>query len=466
MNLSSSACSDEHPLSQQPTASNQVYLKRQDTFESNVRSYPRRLPFAIQSASGVWITDVEGNRYLDCLSGAGTLALGHNHPLIKDSLIRTLQTDLPLHTLDITTPVKDKFSEFMYHLLSTDTDEYCLQFCGPTGADAIEAAIKLAKKVTGRSAIISFSGGYHGMSHGALSVTGNLSAKAGIEALMGNVQFLPYPNEYRCAFGLPIEQSHQAHTHYFEHFLRDVESGVNKPAAVLLEVIQGEGGVNPAPIKWLQQVRKVTKELGILLIIDEVQTGFCRTGNWFAFEQSGIDPDIIVMSKAIGGGLPLALLGIKKQYDVWQAGNHSGTFRGNQLAMVSGLVTLEYLQQHNIAEQVQTLGQWFIAQLQQLQDSYPQIGHIRGRGLMIGVEMVDPTQPMSTDGSYPADGACASHLQTACFNNGLVIEKGGRYGSVLRFLPPLIISKQELTQALEKFKNALDIACASPPYAP
>ncbi|MBF2719975.1 diaminobutyrate--2-oxoglutarate transaminase family protein [Psychrobacter sp. NG254] len=435
---------------------NECYLHRQEQFESKVRSYPRKLPFAIQSAKGAWITDVEGNEYIDCLSGAGTLALGHNHPVVTESIKALLDSNLPMHTLDITTPLKDKFSEFMYKLLATNSDEYCLQFCGPTGADAVEAAIKLAKQVTGRSGVVSFSGGYHGMTHGALAVTGNLAPKQGIEGLMNSVQFLPYPNMYRCAFGLPFEQSIHAHMRYFENFLKDVESGVVKPAAVILEVIQGEGGVNPAPIEWLKHVRRVTKELGIMLIIDEVQTGFCRTGRWFAYQYADIDPDMIVMSKAIGGGLPLAVLGIKKQYDVWQAGNHSGTFRGNQLAMATGLATLNYLKDNNVADYVLEIGAWFMAQLKIRQQRYPKMGQVRGRGLMIGIEIINPSLPKQNDGSYPADSDVAAKIQQACFKHGLVIEKGGRGGTVLRLLPPLNITKDELQQVLQRLDMALE----------
>lgn len=434
---------------------NQNYLNRQYQFESEVLSYPRKLPFAIESAKGVWITDVEGNKYIDCLAGAGTLALGHNHPVVTQSIRQLLDSDMPMHTLDITTPLKDEFSEFVYNLLATDDTEYCLQFCGPTGADAVEAAIKLAKKVTGRSGIISFSGGYHGMTHGALAVTGNLSPKQGVEGLMGQVQFMPYPNIYRSAFGLPQPQDLEAHMIYFENFLTDVESGVTKPAAVILEVVQGEGGVNPAPIEWLKHVRQVTKALDILLIIDEVQTGFCRTGRWFAYQHADIDPDMVVMSKAIGGGLPMAVLGIKKQYDQWQAGNHSGTFRGNQLAMATGLATLKYLEQNDMAAKVAAMGSAFMTQLQQLQKQESRIGNVRGRGFMIGVEIINPKQPKQADGSHPADGETAARIQQACFKQGLVIEKGGRMGSVLRFLPPLTITDSELEQVLQKFRAAL-----------
>ena len=204
--------------------------------------------------------------------------LGHNHPEVLQSIQSVITSGLPLHTLDLTTPLKDEFSSYLLSLLPGQGKEYCLQFTGPSGADAVEAALKLAKKVTGRSSIISFSGGYHGMTHGALSVTGNLSPKEAVSNMMAEVQFMPYPHQYRCPLGIGGDAGVKALTYYFENLINDVESGVRKPAAVILEAVQGEGGVNPAPVEWLQRIRKVTQEHGILLIIDEVQAGFARTG--------------------------------------------------------------------------------------------------------------------------------------------------------------------------------------------
>lgn len=189
------------------------------------------------------------------------------------------------------------------------------------------------------------------MTHGALAVTGNLSPKEAVDGMMPEVQFMPYPNQYRCPLGIGGEAGVNALTYYFDNLINDVESGIRKPAAVILEAVQGEGGVNPAPAGWLQRIRKVTQEHGIVLIIDEVQAGFARTGKLFAFEHAGIEPDIIVMSKAVGGGLPLAVLGIKKQFDAWAPGHHTGTFRGNQLAMATGLTTLKILKDDRIADE-------------------------------------------------------------------------------------------------------------------
>ncbi|OBX11434.1 diaminobutyrate--2-oxoglutarate transaminase [Gallibacterium genomosp. 3] len=441
------------PIKSIHNATNSYYLDRQDKMESNVRSYPRKLPLAIAKASGCWVTDVEGKEYLDFLAGAGTLALGHNHPAIKQAILDTVASDLPLHTLDLTTPLKDAFTEELLSFFPKD--KYCLQFCGPSGADANEAAIKLAKTYTGRGNVIAFSGGFHGMTHGSLSLTGNLSAKNAVQNLMAGVQFMPYPHEYRCPFGIGGEAGAEAVTAYFENFIEDVESGVVKPAAVILEAIQGEGGVVPAPVKFLQKVREVTQKHGILLILDEVQAGFCRSGEMFAFEHAGIEPDIVVMSKAVGGSLPLAVLAIRKEFDVWKPAGHTGTFRGNQLAMATGYASLKIMREQNLAQNAKERGEYLKSALQTLAKEYPCIGHIRGRGLMMGIEIVDPTKQPDRTGAYPGNPDLAAAIQKACFNNGLLLERGGRNGNVVRVLCPIIITQAECEEMIKRFTQAL-----------
>ncbi|MBF7686945.1 diaminobutyrate--2-oxoglutarate transaminase [Acinetobacter rathckeae] len=442
-------------------STNEYYLTRQSQMESNVRSYPRKLPLAIAKAQGCWVTDVEGREYLDCLAGAGTLALGHNHPAVIQSIQDTLTSGIPLHTLDLTTPLKDQFTETLLAELPGGKEAYCLQFCGPSGADATEAAMKLAKTYTGRSSIISFSGGYHGMTHGSLSVTGNLSAKNAVNNLMPGVQFLPYPHEYRCPLGIGGDAGVDALTYYFEQFIEDVESGVTKPAAVILEAIQGEGGVVVAPTKWLKKIREVTEKHGIVLILDEVQAGFSRSGKMFAFEHAGIEPDVIVMSKAVGAGLPLAVLGIKRKFDAWQPGAHTGTFRGNQLAMGAGLASLEVMKSQNLAQNAHDRGEFIKTAMKKLAEKFPCIGNVRGRGLMLGIEIVDERQAADHMGSYPADAQLAAAIQTACFNNQLLLEKGGRYGTVIRLLCPLIITQEETEELLKRFEKSLADALAT-----
>lgn len=434
---------------------NQYYLDRQSHFESNARSYPRKFPISIKSAQGAWLTDVEGKKYLDCLAGAGTLALGHNHPSVINAIKDVLESQLPLHTLDLTTPLKDQFSETVLNLLPGQADEWRLQFCGPTGADANEAAFKLAKTATGRTPIISFTGGYHGMTNGTLSATGNLGAKNPIGGLMPYVQFMPYPYAYRCPLGIGGEQGEQALANLFERMLDDVESGVTKPAAVILEAIQGEGGVIPAPVEWLKRIREVTKRLGIILILDEVQAGIGRSGEFFAFGQSGIVPDMIVMSKAIGGGLPMSLVAYRAELDVWSPGAHTGTFRGNQLAMATGLATLDMITNQGVQANVNVAGNALKAGLLALQKRFPCIGDVRGRGLMLGIELVDANGKADMLGSLPYAPELSVALQQACFRVGLIAERGGRHGSVLRFLPPLTLSLDEVNQVLERLETAL-----------
>jgi len=443
--------------------SNRYFLDRQAKFESNARSYPRKIPIAIRSASGSCITDVEGRQYLDCLAGAGTLALGHNHPDVTEAIGAVLQNGLPLHTLDLTTPLKDEFSEKLLSLLPGNASDWRLQFCGPTGADAVEAALKLAKTATGRASILSFSGGYHGMTHGALSVTGNLAPKRSVSSLMPGVQFMPFPYSYRCPLGLGGEQGENALATYLECFLDDVESGVTQPAAVIVEAVQGEGGVIPAPDAWLRRLRAATQARGIALILDEVQAGIGRTGDWFAFERSGIVPDMIVISKAVGGGLPLAVLAYRKQWDEWLPGAHTGTFRGNQMAMAAGLATMHVIERDGLLSQVASRGEQMRAGLHKLTGKHPCVGDVRGRGLMFGIEIVDKAQPADPLGSYPVNPELAARVQAECFANGLIIERGGRHGAVLRLLPPLNISQAELCCALERLDQALSSATQSKP---
>ena len=449
------------PVNPIPQATNEHYLTRQDEMESNVRSYPRKLPLAIAKAQGCWVTDVEGNEYLDCLAGAGTLALGHNHPAIIKSIQDTLASGLPLHTLDITTPLKDAFSEALLAHFPGGKDEYRLQFCGPTGADATEAAVKLAKTFTGRGNVISFSGGYHGMTQGSLALTGNLGAKNAVPNLMPGVQFLPYPHEYRCPLGLGGEAGVDALTYYFENFIEDVESGVVKPAAVILEAIQGEGGVVVGPTKWLRKIREVTEKHGILMIADEVQAGFCRSGKMFAFQHAGIEPDIVVMSKAVGGSLPLAVLAIKKKFDAWQPAGHTGTFRGNQLAMATGYTSLRIMSEQDLAGNAQARGDFIRSELNRLAQEFPCIGNVRGRGLMIGIEIVDERRPADRMGSLPADAVLAAEIQKACFYNKLLLERGGRNGTVVRLLAPLIITQQECEELIKRFRQSVADALGS-----
>ena len=435
---------------------NQYYITRQELTESNARSYPRKFPFAIAKAKGSWVTDVEGNKYLDFLCGAGTLALGHNDSEINQTMVDLLTGDAPLHTLDLTTPVKDKFVHTLLSLLPGELkDNAKVQFCSPSGTDAVDAALKLCKTATGRSSVIAFQGGYHGMGHGALALTGNLTAKNKVHGLMPDVHFFPYPYSYRCPFGLGGEAGVKAACTYFEHVLKDPESGITKPAAVIIEPIQGEGGVIPAPVEFLQTIRRVTQELDIPMIVDEIQCGIGRSGKFFAFEYAGIVPDVILASKAIGGSQPLSVVIYNKKLDKWEQGAHAGTFRGNQLAMAAGTVVMNRVSKPEFLEEVREKGKIIEERLLALKAKTKIIGDVRAKGLMIGTEFVNPKGQPDEIGSLPTSGEIAAKVQKICFENGFVAEKGGRGGSVMRCLCALNITKDEINTAMDIFEKVV-----------
>ncbi|EJI1382346.1 pyridoxal phosphate-dependent class III aminotransferase [Vibrio alginolyticus] len=424
--------------------------------ESEVRSYPRRLPIAIKQAFGCLVEDTRGQIFLDCLAGAGTLALGYNHPEINQALKEQLDSGLPYQTLDIATSAKTTFIQSVKSFLPQELSENSvIQFCGPSGADAVEAAIKLAKQTTGRNTMFAFRGAYHGMTNGTMGMMGNLGTKARRTGLMSDVHFMPFPYNLRCPFGLGGDEGAKASIRYIDRLLNDDESGIMKPAAIIVEPVQGEGGVVPAPAFWLRELRRICDEHGILLIFDEIQCGIGKTGYNFAFEESGIVPDILCLSKAIGGGLPMSLLVINKQHDTWKPGEHTGTFRGNQLAMVSGAKALEIIQRDNLVEHANIAGQYLRYGLESIQKRVNCIAEVRGKGLMLGVEIKNPDGELNKFGEPQADSELTLSIQRAALERGLIVEKGGREGAVIRFLPPLIISFEQIDFALRVFEDAI-----------
>ena len=425
-------------------------LERQRRFESNARSYPRRLPIALARAKGIYVEDVAGRVFIDCLAAAGTLVLGHNHAVAREAMERALRDELPLQTLDLATPVKDRFVQDLRSLLPDELAARArIQFCGPAGTDAVEAALKLVKTATGRSTLLSFHGAYHGMSHGALALMGSLGPKRDVGGLMPDVQFLPYPYAFRCPFGLGGEAGETAGLRYIETVLTDPESGVRPPAAMIVEAVQGEGGVVPASARWLREIRRLTRAANVPLIVDEIQTGLCRTGRLFAFQHADIVPDVVVLSKAIGGGLPMSVVIYDEALDRWKPGAHAGTFRGNQLAMAAGSATIQFALREQLDRHAAAMGERLRGHLRELGRRHAFVGDVRGRGLMLGLEIIDPAGapgPATSigPGPRPTHGALASALQLACLRRGLIIELGGRDGSTMRFLPPLIITAHEV----------------------
>ena len=435
------------------------YLERQAARESNARSYPRRLPLALKKAGGMYVEDTDGHAYIDCLAGAGALALGHNHPVVLEAIRGMLADGVPMQTLDLTTPVKDRFVEILFASLPDEFSRHArVQFCGPSGADAVEAAVKLVKTATGRRTMLSFQGGYHGMTHGALSLTGYLSPKEAIGGLMADVHFLPFPYHYRCPFGVGGEAGARMSTAYIEHLLDDPNSGILPPAGMILEVVQGEGGVIPAPDDWLRDIRRITRERNIPLIVDEIQTGLGRTGAMYAFQHAGIVPDVVLLSKAIGGGLPVSVVLYHADLDRWAPGAHAGTFRGNQMAMAAGTATIAFIQEHGLVEHAERMGARLMGLLHRIQQESSSIGDCRGRGLMIGAEIINREAEPDGRGSYPADAAMAQRIQAQALRLGLILELGGRHNSTVRFLPPLIVTAEQIDTVAAIFAEAVKAA--------
>ncbi len=431
-------------------------LRRQSLRESAARTYARSLPIVPVRARGLTIEGADGRRYLDCLSGAGTLALGHNHPVVLEAIRTVLDSGAPLHVLDLATPVKDAFTTELFATLPAELAENArIQFCGPAGTDAVEAAFKLVRTATGRDGLMAFSGAYHGMTAEALAASGG--------AQHTSVVRLPYPYDYRCPFQTGGERGAELAARWTQNLLDDHKSGVPRPAGMILEPVQGEGGVIPAPDGWLRRMRELTADRRIPLIVDEVQTGVGRTGTFWAIEHSGIVPDVIVLSKAIGGSLPLAVIVYREELDAWQPGAHAGTFRGNQLAMAAGAATLAYVRANGLADRAAGLGARMLARLRTLADAHDCIGDVRGRGLMLGVELVDPDADADTTGARPAAPELAAAVQRACLNRGLIVELGGRHSAVVRLLPPLTITDEQADAILDRLADAVLAAVRTTP---
>ncbi|GAA2266373.1 MULTISPECIES: diaminobutyrate--2-oxoglutarate transaminase family protein [Kitasatospora] len=414
-------------------------LARQARRESNARSYPRRLPIAIAEASGSLVRDVDGNVFIDFLAGAGVLSLGHNHPELVAAV--TAQLGLLTHGLDFPTPVKDAFTEAQLSMLAPRLqDQMKIHFCGPTGANAVDAAIKLCKTATGRGEIVSFQGGFHGSSHAAMAVTGLVAQKQPVANGVPGVHFFPYSYCARCPLGLSPDRCATNCVEYLERALADGNGGVPLPAAVIMEMVQGEGGIVPARREFVQRVRGLTRDLGIPLVVDEVQTGCGRTGTWYAFEEYGIDPDVIVASKALSGiGAPVAVILYDRKLDTWAPGAHTGTFRGNQLAFAAGVEAIRIIQRDDVLGNVTRRGEQIAERLSALQ-KHPWVAEVRGRGLMWGVEFADPV-----DGR-PA-GSLAADVQARALRRGLIVEVGGREDCVVRLMPPLNVTAEHVETA-------------------
>jgi len=422
-------------------------LARQDQVESNARTYPRHLKIAIAQGRGSFVRDVDGNTFIDFLSGAGALSLGHSHPELVAAA--TEQLAVHAHGLDFPTPAKHAFIEAQLGMLpETMRHRTRIHFCGPSGANAVDAAVKLCKTATGRGDVISFQGGFHGSSHLAMAVTGTVDQKRPVANGVPGVHFFPYSYCSRCPVDLTPDTCSTNCVGFLEHALNDSNGGVPLPAAVVLELVQGEGGVIPARLDFVRRVRALTRELDIPLIVDEVQTGCGRTGTWFAFEQYGIVPDVIVASKALSGlGMPVAIVLYDERLDAWAPGAHTGTFRGNQLAFAAGALAVHIVRRDDILGNVKRRGDQVAERLDVLM-SCPWVREIRGLGLMWGIELADPRN------GRPA-GELARRVQADALQRGLIVEVGGRDDCVVRLLPPLNVTAEVVDTACDILIDAL-----------
>lgn len=402
--------------------------------ESEVRGYCRNFPAVFASAKGAWMTDEKGEQYLDFFAGAGVMNYGHNPDKLKDALIEYISRDGITHTLDMYSEAKRDFIDRFHRVILQPRGlDYKLQFPGPTGTNAVESALKLARKVTGRDRVVSFTNAFHGMTLGALAVTGNGFKRAGAGVSLQNTSSIPF-----CGF-MGDEPDTLG---FFEAMLNDDGSGMETPAAVIVETVQAEGGVNVAATDWLQRLRQITADHGIVLIVDDIQVGCGRTGKFFSFEEAGIVPDIVTLSKSLSGyGIPMALVLIKPELDQWAPGEHNGTFRGHNPGFVTATKALDYWENDWLEKAVAHKSKMVEQRLQAMVDRLGAQAEVRGRGLIYGIAFEDNT--------------IAGQVSQACFKDHLIIETAGMEDQVLKLLPSLTISDEDLTLGLDTIERNL-----------
>lgn len=411
-----------------------------DAMESAVRTYCRRFPAVFTRASGHRMWDEQGREYMDFLSGAGALNYGHNPPEVRAAVVDYLLADGPVHGLDLHTTAKAAFLErFQDVVLAPRAMEYRVQFTGPTGTNAIEAAFKTARRVTGRTEIVAFTGGFHGLSLGALAASATAFKRNAAGVPLSHVTRMPYE-------GFPGEDVDTIN--YLTRLLDDPGSGVDLPAAFVVETVQGEGGLSAASPSWLRRLAEVARERNILLIVDDIQAGCGRTGTFFSFEEAGITPDLVCLSKSISGfGLPMALVLVRPELDQLGPGEHSGTFRGNNLAFVTATACLDYWADPAFGKRVQEHTDCLTGLLEELAVRYEQLGcRVHGRGLIRGLAFADDT--------------LADRVSRTAFEKGLLVETSGARGQVLKIMPPIVTGEDELRRGIAILADSIASAAA------
>lgn len=415
-------------------------MKIFDQIESEVRSYARWFPRVFHKAKMEFIYDLEGNQYLDFLAGAGALNYGHNNPIFKESLLHYINDDGIANGLDLHTKAKGEFLQVLdERILKPRNLDYVVQFTGPTGTNAVEAALKLARNVTGRENIIAFTNGFHGVTLGSLAVTGNSYHRSAAGVTMNGACRMPYDGY----LGDDIDT-----TVYLDKVLSDSGSGIDKTAAVIVETVQGEGGINAASFQWLRNLEDVCRKHEILLIVDDVQGGCGRTGTFFSFEGAGICPDVVTLSKSLGGyGLPFSMVLIRPDIDRWKPGEHNGTFRGNNFAFVTAKAAIEhYWADDEFEKELRRKGAYISQRLEDIEQQFTNKNiSAEGRGLFRGINC--------------NSGELARKIIDKAFQNGLIIESSGANGQVLKLLCPLVISDANLEHGIDIIEQAMKEVC-------
>ena len=405
-----------------------------DHLESEVRSYCRMFPTVFTTARGHQLWDERSREYLDFFAGAGALNYGHNNPYLKSRLLKYIADDGISHSLDMATQAKREFlNTFQQLILAPRQMNYKVMFPGPTGTNSVEVALKIARTVTGRANVIAFTNAFHGMTLGSLALTGNSGKRDGAGVALTDVTRMPFHGY----MGSQLDT-----IDLLEQHLDDTSSGVDLPAALILETVQAEGGVNVASNPWLRRLQSLVRRHDILLIVDDIQVGCGRTGPFFSFESADLDPDIICLSKSLSGyGIPLAVTLLRPQLDQWEPGKHNGTFRGHNLAFVTATAALDhYWNDDRLSSQVKARGKVIRESLQQLANKYG--GVVRGSGMIYGLEF--------------ENAEAAADVSRAAFERGLVIETAGPKDEVLKVLPPLTITEQALQQGLEIIADSVE----------
>ena len=424
-------------------------LEKQKEVDSRAVYYATVIPTAWETGKGATLKDVDGNTYVDFMAGISVLNVGHSNPYVVEAVKR--QLDKLTHALDIPTPERIRLVEKLVEIAPAGLkDNSRVLFGGPSGSDAVEGALKIAKFNTKHHAILAFHGAYHGMTSGALSVTSKRSFRTGNLPLLPDIHFAPYAYCYRCAFEREYPECNMQCTRYIEYLFKDPESGLTDPAAIIVEPIQGEGGFITPPDGYLKELRRICDENKTLLIVDEIQSGFGRTGKMFACEYEGITPDVMPIAKAVGGiGIPLAGCVIKKSLDTWEPGAHLGTFRGNVLACVAGYEAIDFTLRKGLVDRSAREGAYMLKRLKDLQQETKTIGEVRGKGLMVAAEFVEDKRTKK-----PAV-ELVKKIQLRCLERGVLVWKAGHWPNVIRFLPPLVITRDHIDKGLDVFSEVV-----------